>query len=163
MRLPVVPLLFWFSLGCLLADTSYAQTLTITGEVTKPLTWQAADLNAMPHREVAIKDRDGQEHRYSGIPLIELLRQAGVSTGAELRGKNLLTYVVVKAADGYEALFALPELDPEFTTRTVLLADQVDGAALPNGTGPLRVVVPDEKKAARWVREVRAIDVRVHK
>jgi len=114
----------------------------------------------MPHIDVAIIDRDGQEPHYAGVPRIDLLRQAGVTLGAELRGKNLTKYVVVKATDGYEVVFALPEIDPDFTTRTVLLADRVDGKPLSAGTGPYRIVVPGEKKPTRWVRAVNAIEVR---
>ena len=140
----------------------FGQTvLTISGEVTKPLTLQAADLKAMPHTDVTGTDHDGKEHRYSGVPLTDLLKQAGTTLGGELRGKNLRKYVVVKATDGYEVLFTLPELDPDFATRTILLADSVDGAPLPAGVGPYRVVVPGEKKLARWVREVNAIEVRL--
>ena len=140
-----------------------AQTLTVTGEVTKPLTLQAADFKAMPHGEVTGKDRDGKEHRYGGVPLVEVLRAAGVTLGGELRGENLMKYVVVKAVDGYEVLFALPELDADFATRTILLADTADGAPLPAGVGPYRVIVPGEKKPARWIREVKAIEVRFAK
>ena len=145
----------------LFAPDSRAQTmLTIAGEVTKPLTLQAADLKAMPHLTVTIRERDGKEHVYAGIPLIDLLKQAGVTVGSDLRGKNLTKCVLVKAADKYEVLFAIPELDPEFSTRTVLLADSVDGEPLATGVGPYRIVVPDEKKPTRWVRDVRSIDVR---
>ena len=148
----------------LLTIGSRAQTvLSISGEVTKPLTLQAADLKAMPHTDVTGKDRDGKEHTYSGIPLVALLKQAGATVGGELRGENLSKYVIVKAIDGYEVLFALPELDPEFATRTIILADSVDGAPLPSGVGPYRVVVPDEKKPARWIREVKSIEVRFAK
>lgn len=145
------------------SNATYAQTLTVSGEVTTPLTLQAADLSAMPHVDLTAKERDGKEHRYRGIPLIELLRKAGATTGPDLRGENLTKYVLVRAIDGYEVVFALAELDPEFAMRTVLLADQVDGAPLPTGTGPYRVVVPDEKKPARWIREVKAIEVRFAK
>ncbi len=79
-----------------------------------------------------------------------------------LRSSSLLR-VFVRAADGYEVLFALPELDPEFSARTIILAESVDGAALPAGTGPYRLVVPEEKKPARWIREVREIEIRFAK
>ncbi|MGA0556352.1 molybdopterin-dependent oxidoreductase [Larkinella sp. VNQ87] len=154
--------LFLSLLLTLLAGKGYGQ-LTISGEVTKPLVIQSAELKAMPHTEVTGQDRDGKEHRYSGVPLAHLLKQAGVTLGGELRGENLMKYVVVKAADGYEALYALPELDPEFTTRTIVLADSVDGTPLPAGVGPYRIVVPGEKKPARWVREVKSVEVRFAK
>ncbi|AUD04076.1 molybdopterin-dependent oxidoreductase [Spirosoma pollinicola] len=157
----LLPFLFVFGLTGL---SSQAQTvLTISGEVTKPLTLQGSDLKAMAHSQVSAKDRDGKEHQYTGIPLVDLLKQAGATLGGELRGENLMKYVVVKAIDGYEVLFALAELDPEFATRTILLADQVDGTPLPFGTGPYRIVVPGEKKPARWIREVKAIEIRFAK
>lgn len=149
-----------FTFG-VLTSNSFGQTvLTISGELTKPLTLQAVDLKAMPHTDVTGKDRDGKEHRYSGVTLFDLLKQAGATLGGELRGQNLTKYVVVKAIDGYEVLFTLPEIDPDFATRTILLADSVDGEPLPAGVGPYRVVVPGEKKPARWVREVKSIEVR---
>lgn len=144
----------------LLLSPASAQILTIAGAVARPLTLDAAAVRALPHTEVTSKDRDGTTHRYSGVPLIHLLKLAGVKTGSELRGKNLLNYLAVKAADGYEVLFTLPELDPEFATRTILLADSADGAALPAGTGPYRIIVPDEKKPTRWIRSVVALTVR---
>jgi DMSO/TMAO reductase YedYZ molybdopterin-dependent catalytic subunit len=67
------------------------------------------------------------------------------------------TYVVVDAADGYRAVFALAELDPAQTDRVILLADRKDGQPLPAAEGPLRVVVPGEKRPARWVRQVKAV------
>ncbi len=88
------------------------------------------------------------------MPLIEVVSRAGVPTGAELRGPGVALYVVVEAADGYRAVFALPELDPAFTDRVILLADRRDGRPLSDREGPLQVIVPGEKKHARWVRQV---------
>jgi DMSO/TMAO reductase YedYZ molybdopterin-dependent catalytic subunit len=127
------------------------------------MTLQPTDLKGIPHTEIAVADRDGKEHRYAGVPLITLLNQAGASTGTALKGKNLTKYVVVKAADGYEVVFALAELDPDFSTRTILLADTVDGSPLADGVGPYRVVVPGEKKPARWIRQVTSLEVKLAK
>jgi hypothetical protein len=54
----------------------------------------------------------------------------------------------------------LPELDHASTERVDLFADLRDGKFLPAVEGPLRVVVPDEKRQARWVRQVRAPMIR---
>ena len=51
-------------------------------------------------------------------------------------------------------VFALPELDPAFTDRVILLADKADGHLLDSNQGPFRIVVPGEKRMARWVRQV---------
>ena len=147
------------NVGLLLTGPLLAQSITVSGTLANPLTVQASDLMAMPRTDVTATDH-GSEHRYSGVALVDLLRKAGTTLGGELRGKNLTKVVVIKAADGYEAVFALAELDPEFSPRTILLADRIDGTPLPDGVGPFRVVVPGERKQGRWVRQVTAIDVR---
>jgi hypothetical protein len=88
-----------------------------------------------------------------------LLCRADVPLGKQLRGPRLKLYVVVEAADGYRAVFALAEFDPDFTDRVILLADRRDDYPLSSKRGPFRIVVPGEKRHARWVREATALDV----
>ena len=94
------------------------------------------------------------------MELIENLRLAGVPSGEGLRGKNLSLYLVAEATDGYRAVFALPELDPAFTNQVILLADHKNGNSLSTTEGPLRIFIPDEKRQARWVRQVISLTVR---
>jgi DMSO/TMAO reductase YedYZ molybdopterin-dependent catalytic subunit len=112
------------------------------------------DLATLPRREIRARDRDGTEATFTGVALVDLLRLAGVPLGQELRGQHLATYLLIEAADGYRVVFALPELDPAFTDREVLLADRRDGQPLAAAEGPLRLVVPGEKRHARWIRQV---------
>jgi len=151
----------WFALmvvSSLKAQPS-APSLTIEGEVVKPLKLSLTDLNGLKQTEVNATDHGDQQRRYKGVTLFDILNAAGVTLGSQLRGKNLLKYVEVRAADGYEVIFALPEIDPEFTTQTILLAYEVDGKPLPKGDGPFRLVVPNDKKHARWIREITTITV----
>src|SRR4029453_4292132 len=53
------------------------------------------------------------------------------------------------AADGFQAVFALPELDTASADRGVLLADARDGQALSDNEGPLRIAAPAEKYPPR--------------
>jgi hypothetical protein len=75
------------------------------------------------------------------------------------KGRAVTLYLVVEAADGYRAVFALAEFDPAFTDRVILLADRRDGQALSSRDGPLLIVVPDEKRYARWVQQAIALRV----
>jgi hypothetical protein len=68
-------------------------------------------------------------------------------------------YVIADASDGYQVVFALAEFDPGFTDQVILLADSSDGHPLSASEGPLRVVVPREKRHARWIRQVIDLDV----
>lgn len=49
--------------------------------------------------------------------------------------------------------------EPAFEDRTIFLAHAKDGAALPKKEAPLRVIVPDETREARWIRQVVALKV----
>jgi len=134
-------------------------TLLIRGEVKTPLKLSLPEIKSLPSTTVSAKDHSGNTARYEGIPLAELLRRAGVPQGEALRGDALQLCLIVKAADGYKALFALAELDPAMTEKQVLLAFRRDGAELDATAGPLRIVVPDEKRQARWVRQVTELEV----
>jgi DMSO/TMAO reductase YedYZ molybdopterin-dependent catalytic subunit len=96
---------------------------------------------------------------YTGVELHQLLSANGVAQGKELRGKHISEYLVVSATDGYRVVFALPELDPQFAQRKIVLAWQKDGHPLPDAEGPLRIIIPDEKHPTRWIRQVRSIRV----
>lgn len=141
------------------AQPSPAPILVVEGEVQKPLNLDLSALRAMKQTEVTAKDHGGQQRLYKGVMLFDILGAAGVSLGSQLRGKNLLKYVSVKAVDGYEVIFALAEIDPEFTTQTILLAYEEDGKPLPKDDGTFRLVVPNDKKHARWIREITTIKV----
>jgi hypothetical protein len=56
-------------------------------------------------------------------------------------------------------VFALPEFDPDFTDRVIVMAVRRDGKTIGSSEGPLRIVVPGEKRHARWVKQVTALDV----
>jgi hypothetical protein len=97
---------------------------------------------------------------YEGVSVADLLQRAGAPLGKQLRGPQLALYVLVSAADGYRAVFALPEFDPAFTDRVIVLADRRDGHEMTSPDGPFRVIVPDEQRHARWVREVTSLEVK---
>ncbi len=142
-----------FSPQLIKAQTQQA-SVKISGEVTTPLTINSADFKKLSQTTVLRKERDGKEHSYTGILVSDLLIKAGVSMGAELKGKNLTKYLLVDASDGYQVLFALAELDKVYADRIIILADQVDGKPLPPADGPFRIIVQGEKKPARCIKQV---------
>jgi DMSO/TMAO reductase YedYZ molybdopterin-dependent catalytic subunit len=133
--------------------------LRVEGLVEHPLSLSADELGRLPRQTVEAKEHDGKLARFTGVTLTEVLKAAGAPLGDKLRGPQLSKFLLVAAADGYRAVFALPELDPGFTDAVVLLADRRDGQPLAAGEGPLRLVVAHEKRQARWVRQVKALSV----
>jgi DMSO/TMAO reductase YedYZ molybdopterin-dependent catalytic subunit len=162
-RLTILGFTFFLHSFAWAQEPAKQATIKVEGEVTHPMELSPADLAKMRRVEVHAADRDGKEHTYSGVPLSDILQQAGVTMGPQLRGGNMAKYLLVKSADGYEVLFSLPELDSTFSSRVIILADQADGSPLPANKGPFRIVVPGEKKPARWIWQVNALVVRLAK
>jgi hypothetical protein len=50
-------------------------------------------------------------------------------------------------------------LDPDFTNKEVILAYLEDGKPLDDKAGPYRIVIPEEKRMARWVRQVTILKI----
>ena len=94
------------------------------------------------------------------MSLADVLEKAGVKLGAEARGELMSRYVTVTAADKYSVVLAVGEIDPFLSPQTILLADRVNGASLSNADGPLKLIVPNDKRHRRWVRQVARIEVR---
>jgi hypothetical protein len=141
------------------ADTpTNAAAVSVSVENGKPQTFDVAAIDKLPQHKVHA-EAHGNELDCSGPNLIEVLAQAGVAGGDALRGKNLALYVRASAADGYRAVFALAELDPGFRDNVPILSHQCNGGALDAKDGPWRIIVPGDKRPARWVRQVTAIDV----
>ncbi|GAB3579017.1 molybdopterin-binding protein [Hymenobacter daeguensis] len=149
-----------------LAPAARAQTAAPAGvqvsgaSLTRPTRLSPAELARLPRLEVSRPDHDGKSRTYSGVALYAVLTAAGADLSpARLPGKGMAHYVQVSAADGYQAVFALAELSPDFAPRTVLLADRCDGQPLPAKAGPYQIIVPDEKKMGRCVRQVQSLRI----
>jgi hypothetical protein len=131
------------------------QQLTVENESGKQTQLTRADLEALPHLKVTT----GASATFEGVALGTLLAKAGVGFGETLRGKRMASRLLVEAADGYRAVIALPELDPAFTDKQIVLAFLKDGEPLDDKEGPYRIVIPDEKRMARWVRQVTLLKI----
>jgi hypothetical protein len=131
------------------------QQLTVENGTGKQTQLTRADLEALPH----VKVTTGASATFEGVALGALLAKAGVGFGETLRGKRLASCLLVEAADGYRAVIALPELDPAFTDKQIVLVFLKDGKPLDDKEGPYRIVIPDEKRMARWVRQVTTLKI----
>lgn len=134
--------------------------LRVVTENDKTFELKAVDLTKPPRREVKGKTHDGVEATFAGVELREVLKLVGVKFGKEAKGSHLNSFLIVEAADNYRVVFAMSELEADLTDKVILLADLRDGKQLSKEEGSLRLVVSDEKKQARWVRQVIVLRVR---
>ncbi|HEV2991462.1 MAG TPA: molybdopterin-dependent oxidoreductase [Candidatus Angelobacter sp.] len=156
-RLTLFVLLTVFQLA---AQAQQAPLLQVSGDVSHARTFEQQDWKQLKHISIsATNAHDKKTASYSGVPLRDLLKDAGVPSGENLRGKAMSTCIVVSATDGYQVAFSWAELDESVGNLQVLIADSEDGRPLVEGNGPLRLVVPTDKRPARWVRMVKTIRV----
>ena len=146
---------FTFVAGAVCQQTS----ISVQGIDSNSVTITLDDLSKLPHHTVQT-----QEHStpvvFEGVLVTDILSKIGVPSGEKLGGKFLSQYLLVEAADGYRVVFALPELDTAFNEHGVYLVTKRDGKPLSDKEGPFRMVVPDEKRPTRWVRQVNALRVK---
>jgi hypothetical protein len=118
----------------------------------------AATLAGFPRITIPATDEKGHTSSYTGVSLHDLIVKAGAPTGEPVRGKAIMSHLLVGASDGYHVLFTLPELDPSYTDHVAVIAEAVDGKPFTDA-GPYRLIVPFEKRQARWVRGITSVDL----
>ena len=119
----------------------------------------ASMLEGLPRVEASSKIHDKPAH-YSGVSLQSLLHSRFyAASGERLRGGWMAAVVRATGADGYQVVFSLAELDESFGGLQVLVADQQNGKPLAPEDGPLRLVVPSDKRGARSLRQLVRLEI----
>jgi hypothetical protein len=125
------------------------------------LVLKVAGLKAMPRTTVTVHNEHSKDDEtYDGVRLADLLAKMGAPLGKELRGAALSGYLVATGSDGYVAVIALAEADPSFHSGEVIVADTMNGAPLDAKSGPFKLVVTEDKRPARWVRNLVSIELK---
>ena len=133
-------------------------SLTISHE-GKTLNFSSVEIAAMAHTTVSVFNAHSKtSETYSGVPLCDLLTKLEVPQGEKVRGSLFLTGVIAEGTDGYKVLYALAEVDPTIHTGQILVADTLNGKKLVND-GAFKLVSTEEKRPARWVRNLTRISV----
>jgi hypothetical protein len=126
-----------------------AVLLHVEGDVKTPLALTAEDLAKMP-RTTATFVRDGEPATYEGVLLYDILLKAfEVPAGKGLPGDMKTSYILGTARDGFQALFALPEILPAFAGARVMIADKRNGGPLLPYQRPPQMIAPQDKAQGR--------------
>lgn len=139
------------------------EVVEITGLVEQPGDLTVADLQQLPTETVEVTYETGsgpEQHTFTGTPLFGAIEQLGFQVPPDARNPLLRFYLVVIAKDGYQLVVSGGELDPNFGNAPMLLAWEQDGQPLMGEDGPVRLVVPDDRRGGRYVHGVVRIDVR---
>jgi hypothetical protein len=125
------------------------------------LVLKVADLKSMPRTTIGVHNEHAKaDETYVGVRLADVLAKMGAPLGKDLRGVALSGYLVATGSDGYVAVIALAEADPSFHSGEVIVADTMNGAPLDSKSGPFKLVVTEDKRPARWVRNLASIELK---
>ncbi|MDD5724124.1 MAG: hypothetical protein PHY29_10375 [Syntrophales bacterium] len=135
-------------------EVLFSPTFSISGSVANP-----ADISVLPdsnRTNVLFKEvGDGQGYHglksFGGVPLTDLLRQAGI------RG-DIDTAVIVSSPDGYRTILSYGELFLSNIGKNTLIGDTMAGEAV-TARGKFFLVIPDDLSADRSVKAIQEIRV----
>jgi hypothetical protein len=155
------------TLGVLLAGlillpariTAAEDSFRITGAVDHPQEWTAAQLVKQygDQAETVRFTTRGEAHTARCVPLGLLVKPAQARLENEVKNHELGFAIFVRGRDGYTVCFSYAELMPELSHRHVWLALEVDGKPLAGKESPVRLLVPEDVKPARWTYGVSSI------
>ena len=142
------------------ATAQEALGIEITGNAVATGIVTPDELSRLPaiEQDVRYQTSKGEESgRYKGPLLWSILKARGI---ADLPGHNaqLKHSFVVEGRDGYRIVFSVGEIDPDFGNAPIQLATERDGKAIVPRES-YRLVVPGDKRGARYVRDVVKIEV----
>ncbi len=145
--------------------------LTVDGSATtQPSTFTVDQLKQQPGApttQLSYEGHDGTPHHSTCIALLDLLHAVGISGKIKMDPKadpktkhpELRMIVTARASDGYAVMFSLAELLPDVGHRAVWIALDVDDQPLVDRDAPIKLIVPDDAKPARWIHGVQEISV----
>jgi molybdate transport system substrate-binding protein len=135
----------------------------VRGQLLNPLTLTVDDLKANYVAQVArVKYASGNQTvsaMFTGVLLRDVLDSAQLNTDPDTPNDKLSLYIMATGRDGYQALIAYAEIDPEFGAQPILIAYEQDGKPITT-MGPLRLVVPGDARGGRYVGALASLDIR---
>lgn len=139
------------------------ETVQIAGAVNRqgPLEWES--LRSLPQHTAPVLlrcstcDHKDERHEFTGVRLVDLLDPIITYPVADYR--RLRLSIVLKARDDYAVTVAWGEIDANFGDQPIMLAWGRDGGSLPEGYGPLQLVIPGDEHSGRCVHAIASIDV----
>jgi hypothetical protein len=132
-----------------------ADSLVLSAEPDHTIaTLSLAEFRALPHVTVTVQNSHTDiSETYSGVLLATLLEKINAPMGKQLHGEAMTSYLIASGSDGYSIALSLAEVDPNFHPGQVLVADTRNGQPL-GKNGPFQLIVSDDKRPARWVRNL---------
>ena len=126
-------------------------TLSVDGQVLNPLSLSIdsvkQNFTSQSVDVTYLNGTDTVKASFKGVKLLDILSTAQPNLNADVKNDKLSTFIVATGSDGYQAVIAWGEIDPDFGNQNILVAYEQDGKALDG----LRIVVPGDSHGGRYV------------
>jgi hypothetical protein len=136
-------------------------SLQVQGDVLATLAFDRAALQALtPYTETVsyLSGMNTVTNTFTGALLWDVLQAAGIVTDPAISNDILRKGVIATGSDGYQAMFALGEISPNFGNVPILVAyDDANGPL--TGNGFARLVVPGDVRGGRYVSNLVSLTV----
>ena len=146
------------------AAAAPSTSLTVTGAVLDPATYDAAALAALPQAGEAVTYTAAGapvSAVFSGPTLQSLVAAAMVDTNLAARNAIIPYYLTATGSDGYRVVYALAEIDPNFAgggASPPLVATSVNGGTL-GAAGFARTTAPRDRAGGRYDSNLVNLDI----
>jgi len=141
----------------------------LSGAVTHPKSFTPTSLGQYQTSKMTVTYFSGSAglvtKTFIGVPLYDLISEAGVITDSTRKNDMLRKYLVINATDCYQVIVAVAEIQPSFGGQQAMVAfETVDetGAVVPldDTEGAVKLVMPGDKAGGRNVFHLSSIVVR---
>lgn len=113
----------------------------------------------LEQHEFAATHRSGRrpdpiDYHFQGVTLKSILEYKGI----DLTNKK---YITISAKDGFEVVFEIEEILKNDHMFIVYLKNEKPLGTMENdGSGPYRLIIPDDRFAMRWVKHILEINIK---
>ncbi|WP_137113619.1 MULTISPECIES: hypothetical protein [Mesorhizobium] len=157
--LVVMAIMLWVQSPALSDSNTMPPAVSLSGIGPNAISITPEVLTGLPmvERDITFQTSKGMSSgHYKGVLVWDVLKAQkafdGLQHNAELK-KTLL----VKASDGYEIVFSIGEIHPDFGNSPVMLVTEINGEPV-KGRG--QFVVPGDKRGARAIHDIVSIELR---
>lgn len=142
------------------APSAPSTSLTVTGLGGASKVYTPDEFKALPHVALTVHNsHTNKDERYSGVAVRDLLATVTPGKGEGPKVSPNMTLVIAGATDGFKVALTLCDTNPECRNGQSLVADSMDDASL-GKDGGFKLVLSEDKKPARWARNLQSLTVR---
>lgn len=145
--------------------SSVSPVIHVSGDIPRSGMLSIAEMESLGAVDIRW-EHDGEPRESRGVNIEKVIRHFGWDVGAG--GKQIAPkdrrpgwrcVVIAKSADGFRAVYSTAELTAENGPTRAFIVWKQDGKPLDPAEGPLRIIVPTDKKGSRAVRQLVELQV----